>query len=154
MGLHQRVVCGERLELVWCRLELETGQFRDFGGDLDVEALLGVQALVMTMSDGCLVLSNVRATHRSNGCATLREEAKAWKHGLEACNPVCHLLHVSTELLSEGERCRILPTDDVRTIQRSTCNKKFIPDLQVSAANLDDMLKLLRLDVQRISEIS
>jgi hypothetical protein len=45
VGLDERVVRRERLELVRRRLELEAGQLRDLGRDLDVEALLRVKAL-------------------------------------------------------------------------------------------------------------
>jgi hypothetical protein len=43
--LDQCVVCCKRLELVRRRLELEASKLRDLGGNLDIEAPLGIQTL-------------------------------------------------------------------------------------------------------------
>ena len=71
--------------------------------------------------------------HRSYSSSTLRKQAQPGKSILNTGDPVRELLHVSTKLLTKGQRSGIL---------------------QVRTTDLDDLVESLRLGVEGISQLS
>jgi hypothetical protein len=88
-SLDNRIVSGESFELVGSSLEGETSNLGDFGSDLDIESLSGVES----SSDSGSSLSELRET---------RENV------LDSFDAVRDLLNVTGELLSESKRSSVL----------------------------------------------
>lgn len=122
--------------LVGSGLELETGDFRDGLGDLDVKALSSVETLHLPNTRQIRVftkyVSTLAQTHGSDSRSTLSQHAQTGQNTLDPGNSIGNLLNVSAKLLTERERGGIL---------------------QVSSTNLDDILELSSLGFEGIVEL-
>lgn len=124
---------GEGFELVGRRLEGETGDLGNLGGDLDVETALGVESLCnQKQSAPGETEAERRETHSADSRSTLSELAQTGKDRLYASDTVLNLRNVARELLTESEGGSVL---------------------QVGATDLDDVLERLLLGVERLAEL-
>ena len=91
----------------------------------------------------------VSPTYRPDRSATLRKQTQTRKRTLHPRDTVRQLLHVAAELLTQGKWCCVLHRITSAIMHSVMSDESY---LKVSTANFDDMLKLLGLDGERVSQ--
>lgn len=94
--------------------------------------------------------SSHEGTHSADGSTTLGKETETRQSVLDTVDAVGQLLDIAAELLAESQGGRILK----EKCQESSNLLSPMFYLQMGAANLDDVFKLLRLCVEGIAQLS